>query len=110
MLAHLDDLRSDFSAIHRIDDMYALSGPDFMRLAYRLPVYQGVMQARLRLQDMDNQHPQRQPTTATSTGELTPTEVEAQRNQARIRANPTALQPGEQPNYVPIDQLMRLTT
>lgn len=31
---------------HRIDDASALEGPTFLRLAYRLPAYAGVMQAR----------------------------------------------------------------
>ena len=43
MLDHLDDLASDFSAIHGIPDILALDGPAFMRLAYRIGCYQGVM-------------------------------------------------------------------
>lgn len=113
MLEHLEDLRSDFSAIHRVDDMYALDGPTFMQLAYRMPMYPGVMQARLRLQDMERQHQATRPVhpgqaSTVAAGELTPAEVEALRNQARIRANPRALAPGEQPQYVPVDQLTRL--
>jgi len=41
----LDDLESDFSAIHRIDDMLAMPAPKFFRLALRLPAYRGVMRA-----------------------------------------------------------------
>jgi hypothetical protein len=105
VLAHLADLESDFSAIHRIDDMYALDGPTFMRMAFRLPVYQGVMRQRLLLQDHDTTTPQQQGQLVG--GEMTDAQVEAMRNQARAQRNPTALQPGEQPHHVPIDQLIR---
>jgi hypothetical protein len=47
VLGHLDDLASDFSAIHRVDDIYALPGPAFFRFAFRLGAYQGVIQARM---------------------------------------------------------------
>lgn len=47
MLDHIDDLDSDFSAIHRIDDMWALDGPRFFKLAVRLPAYDGVMRVRV---------------------------------------------------------------
>lgn len=43
---YLDDLESDFSVLHRVDDMYAVPGPRFLRLAARTVAYQGVMQAR----------------------------------------------------------------
>lgn len=46
MLDHLDDLASDFSVFHRIDDITSLPGPVFYRMAARLFAYQGVMQAR----------------------------------------------------------------
>lgn len=46
MLDHLDDLESDFSAIHRIDRMWELDGPKFFRLAYRMSAYRGVMRMR----------------------------------------------------------------
>jgi hypothetical protein len=46
VLLHLDDLASDFSAIHRVPDITALSGRAFLRLAHRLTAYQGVMRER----------------------------------------------------------------
>ena len=46
-LDHLDDLESDFSAFHRVDDISAMDAPRFFRLAPRLTAYQGVMAARL---------------------------------------------------------------
>lgn len=44
MLEYLDDLESDFSAIHRISDMYSLPSPMFFRFAERIGAYKGVMQ------------------------------------------------------------------
>lgn len=46
MLDHLDDIASDMSVFHRIDDVSSLDGPTFFRLAWRLTAYTGVMQAR----------------------------------------------------------------
>lgn len=46
VLDHLDDLASDFSVFHRIDDITTLPGPVFYRMAWRLPHYQGVMASR----------------------------------------------------------------
>lgn len=43
MTLHLDDVESDMSAIHRIDDIYAMEAGRFFRFARRLPAYQGVM-------------------------------------------------------------------
>ena len=54
MLDHLDDLASDFSAIHGIRDMLALPGPVFFSLAYRLSAYQGVMALRAAEQEQDD--------------------------------------------------------
>lgn len=47
VLGYLNDLESDFSAFHRVDDIYEMDGPRFFRLAVRLPAYDGVMRARL---------------------------------------------------------------
>ena len=46
VLAYLDDLESDFSALHRVDDMYSMPAPRFFRLACRMTAYAGVMQVR----------------------------------------------------------------
>lgn len=43
----LDDIESDMSVFHRIDDITALDGPRFFRLVWRLPAYEGAMRARL---------------------------------------------------------------
>jgi hypothetical protein len=55
VLKHLDDIESDLSAFHRIDDMWAMEAGRFFRLAYRLPAYQGAMRARAEAQAMEEQ-------------------------------------------------------
>ncbi len=50
---YLDDLESDFSVFHRVDDIYALDGPRFLRLALRIFAYDGVLAARLRAEQED---------------------------------------------------------
>lgn len=45
VLAHLDDVASDMSAFHRVDDITALDGPTLFKLAWRLPAYSGVVRA-----------------------------------------------------------------
>jgi hypothetical protein len=40
---HLDDICSDLSVFHRIDDFTELDGPTLWKLAWRLPAYQGRM-------------------------------------------------------------------
>jgi hypothetical protein len=91
------------SAIHRIDDMYALPAAKFFALAQRLPAYQGVVAVRLANQDTPTRHLQ---VAAPPASELTPEEVEARRNAHRIRAHPKALAQGETPQYVPLEQLL----
>ena len=46
MVHHLDDVASDFSAIHRVPDITVLDGRSFFRLAHRLTAYRGVMRER----------------------------------------------------------------
>lgn len=43
---YLDDVESDLSAFHRIDDYRTLSSARFFSLALRLGAYAGVIQAR----------------------------------------------------------------
>jgi len=47
---HLEDLESDFSVFHRIDNIRTLDGPRFFRLALRIFAYDGVMAVRLAAQ------------------------------------------------------------
>jgi len=37
------DLESDFSVFHRVDDIYAMDGPRFLRLAWRIAAYNGMI-------------------------------------------------------------------
>ena len=46
VLDYLDDLESDFSVLHRVDDIYSMPGAKFLRMACRITAYVGVMQAR----------------------------------------------------------------
>lgn len=45
-------MESDFSAFHHLrpSQVYALPGPEFCALAFRLPAYPGVLQARIRME------------------------------------------------------------
>lgn len=47
MLECLDDIVSDMSVFHRVDDITALDGPTLLRLAWRLPAYEGAMRIRV---------------------------------------------------------------
>lgn len=40
---HLADLESDFSVFHRVDDIYAMDGPRFLRFAWRIAAYDGMI-------------------------------------------------------------------
>lgn len=51
MIDYLDDLESDFSRFHRVDDIYAMEGPRFFRMAARIFAYDGVMAMRARIEE-----------------------------------------------------------
>jgi len=55
VLKHLDDVESDLSAFHRIDNMWEMEAGRFFRFAFRLPAYQGAMRARAENQAMEEQ-------------------------------------------------------
>jgi hypothetical protein len=55
VLYHLDDIASDLSAIHRIDDMWTMDARRFYRLVTRLPAYQGVMRMTAERQARDEE-------------------------------------------------------
>lgn len=57
MVGHRRDMESDFSAFHRlrVAEVYALPGPEFCALAYRLPAYPGALQARVRMETADQE-------------------------------------------------------
>lgn len=48
MFAHWDDVASDLSAVHRIDDPWSMPARRLFSLAYRLPAYPGVLALRVR--------------------------------------------------------------
>jgi hypothetical protein len=66
VLPHLDDIASDFSAFHHVDDITALPGPVFFRLAHRLGAYDGVMRLRSMMlaREQEPRPPQRTPAAA----------------------------------------------
>lgn len=54
VLDHTDDIDADFLAVYGLDlDTYPISGPRYLALAYRLPVYQGVMATRVEAERAD---------------------------------------------------------
>lgn len=46
-LEYEEDIASDLSAFHRVDDPMTLDGPRYFSLAARLPAYAGILQARV---------------------------------------------------------------
>lgn len=47
ILDHLDDIESDLSAIHRVDDMGSMPAGRFVRLVERLWNYPGAIRSRV---------------------------------------------------------------
>lgn len=47
---YLEDIRSDLSVLHRVNDMEAMPAPRFYALAYRLTAYQSVIATKVRRQ------------------------------------------------------------
>lgn len=43
VLDHMDDVASDMSVFHRVDDPWSMPAPRFFSLASRLPVYGGAV-------------------------------------------------------------------
>lgn len=66
---HLDDICSDLSVFHRIDDIFDLDAVTFWRLAWRLPAYQGRMAVVVQeLQERQDQATSRSPSRAGGSG------------------------------------------
>jgi hypothetical protein len=57
VLDHLDDIASDFSAIHQVRDVTVLDGASFLRLAWRLPCYRGAMREAVLRQQQEREEP-----------------------------------------------------
>jgi hypothetical protein len=51
---YLQDIRADFFAIYHIPDWDYLDGPLFISLVERLPLYEGALQNRIRLENAEN--------------------------------------------------------
>lgn len=47
-LDYLDDIRSDFSVLHRVDEVERMAAPRFFAYCYRLSAYQGLIAAEVR--------------------------------------------------------------
>ena len=47
VLEYLDDIESDMSVFHRVDDIHGMESERFFRFATRLPAYEGVLAARI---------------------------------------------------------------
>jgi hypothetical protein len=56
VLDHLDDLESDLSAFHRVDDMDAMPARRFLVLAGRLVHYGGALQAAVKAEAEEAQN------------------------------------------------------
>lgn len=52
---YLQDIRADFFAIYHIPDWEILDGPLFVSLAERLPMYEGALQGRIRLENSEEE-------------------------------------------------------
>ncbi|WP_042400215.1 hypothetical protein [Streptacidiphilus carbonis] len=65
----LDDIASDMSVFHRVDDITALDGPTLMRLAWRLPAYEGAMRSRVMAEQEENPSPSPQGRVSAPRGE-----------------------------------------
>jgi len=50
---YLQDIRADFFAIYHIPDWETLDGPLFVSLAERLPMYEGALQGRIRIENAE---------------------------------------------------------
>lgn len=57
MVHHLEDIRSDLSVLHRVDDMESMPAPRFFALAYRLDAYQSVIALKARKQQQTRPKP-----------------------------------------------------
>lgn len=62
-----DDIASDLSAFHRVDDPMSIDGPRYFLLAARLPAYAGVMAARVEKLRQDEREAGRAPHSAAQT-------------------------------------------
>lgn len=57
----IDDVESDMSAFHRVDDIQQLPAPRFIRFAERLPHYSGAVRASLTRMASEEQQQETEP-------------------------------------------------
>lgn len=60
---HLEDVESDMSVFHRVNDIYTMQGPRFFDYVLRLGAYMGVVQARIAKEKEDDKGPDYTPGT-----------------------------------------------
>lgn len=86
MLDYLEDLESDFSVFHRVDDMYALPAEQFFALSVRMAAYSGALAARFRQEGERTPAAPQTPTRPTEPGgipEVPLNQVQAVRDRIR---------------------------
>lgn len=79
---YLQDIRADFFAIYHIPDWEILDGPLFVSLAERLPMYEGALQGRIRLENSEE-------------GTTYDTSYEATNVSTNIQSEPSQFTPGQ---------------
>lgn len=74
-LEYEDDIASDLSAFHRVDDPMTLDGPRYFSLAARLPAYAGILQARVVAEEREREKREGGPEARSSIGGSSPQAV-----------------------------------
>lgn len=110
VLDYLDDIESDMSAVHRVDDIHVLTSERFFRLADRLVHYQGAVRDMVTARQGAESPRRAAPSPAVSAGGAPPVvtdiaQVRELRRQARLRQFPVE-RFGEH-REVPLEDAMR---
>ncbi|MEV5710179.1 hypothetical protein [Actinoallomurus sp. NPDC052274] len=102
--AHLDDVCSDLSVFHRVDDVLALDAVTFWKLAWRLPAYQGRMAVVVQeLQERENPAPDRAPAYGPAAGSARQAPVQG--TAATLRTHPEFAAGG---NFAPLFEVVEV--
>jgi hypothetical protein len=100
----LDEIESDFSVYHRIDDVLEMDGPRFLRLVARIGAYGGAVARRWQqVRQSQVQEPAATPRAVVSSD----ASLETMRNEARRKAHPRA---GGEIQYVSLREAMKVST
>jgi hypothetical protein len=110
VLDYLDDIESDLSAVHRVDDIHTLTSERFFRLANRLVHYQGAVRDMVTARLGAESSGRTAPSPAVSASSAPPVvtdlaQVRELRRQARLREFPVE-KFGEH-REVPLEEAMR---